>query len=165
MRLIKDFDKGNYRDSWKKYSREAVRAVIIRDGKIALVKSQKEGFYKFPGGGMEKGESHLDTLIRETLEETGLKIKPETVREFGMVREIRASIWTSEEIFEQNSYYYFAEAENELSEQSLTENEQNLDYVLEWADIKTAYEVDMKIGQGMEGAFLLREAAVLKELM
>ncbi len=165
MKLLKDFDSKNYCETWKKYSRNAVRAIIIRNGKIALVKSLKEGFYKFPGGGMEDGETHTDTLIREVLEETGLKIIPQTIREFGMIREIRKSLFRSDEIFEQNSYYYFAEAEDFVCETNLTEKEKELGYVLEWTDIKTAFDIDMEIGSRAETAFLLREAYILELLL
>ena len=37
---------------------------------------QHKGQIAFPGGGRHKDESPLDTAIRETLEETGLKIDP-----------------------------------------------------------------------------------------
>jgi 8-oxo-dGTP diphosphatase len=51
--------------------------VTIKDGKVLLVKSKYEEneFYLFPGGGMEFGETIEETAIRETLEETGLKVK------------------------------------------------------------------------------------------
>lgn len=45
--------------------------------------------YKFPGGGMEEGETLEDTLIREMLEETGYKVKPDSIREFLKVKERR----------------------------------------------------------------------------
>ncbi len=38
------------------------------------------GELKFPGGGMEDDEDDIKTLIRETLEETGFTVVPETVR-------------------------------------------------------------------------------------
>ncbi len=47
--------------------REAVRAVVIRDGKILMLHSNK-GDFKFPGGGVESGETHKQGLIREVLE-------------------------------------------------------------------------------------------------
>ena len=41
----------------KSFKRIAVRGVVIRGEEILLVKSNK-GDYKFPGGGINKGESH-----------------------------------------------------------------------------------------------------------
>ena len=106
MRTIATFDEKNYKENANRFIREAVRAVIIKDGKVALVKSLKENHYKFPGGGIEKNESHIDTLIRETKEETGLVIKSSTIKECGLIHEIRKSIY-NDEVFEQKSYYYF----------------------------------------------------------
>lgn len=63
MEQIAEFNAKNYREEWPVFTREAARAVILRNGKIAMLKSRTEGFYKFPGGGIEPGESHLDTLV------------------------------------------------------------------------------------------------------
>ena len=76
MHVLKILDMRDYDPAWEKISREAVRAIILRDGRIALVRSLRNGFYKFPGGGIESGESHIDTLIRETPEETRLHVLP-----------------------------------------------------------------------------------------
>ena len=50
--------------------------VIIREGKILLIKRKNEPFkgkWALPGGFVEYGERVEDTVIREVLEETGLK--------------------------------------------------------------------------------------------
>ena len=123
MRIIKIFDDLNYDINWPKLSRDAVRAIIIDNNKVGLVKSEKEGFYKFPGGGVEIGETHLEALVRETLEETGLKVIPSTIKAFGMIHEIRKSIFDVDKIFDQKSYYYFAQVEKDLEMQKLDDYE------------------------------------------
>lgn len=164
MRTIAIFDEKNYKENANRFIREAVRAVIIKNGKVALVKSLKENHYKFPGGGIAKNESHIDTLIRETKEETGLVIKPNTIKECGLIHEIRKSIY-SNDIFEQKSYYYFAEVEDNILNQELSENEKELQYVLEWVNPSIAYEVNTNLGKEYANKFLLREACVLKLLI
>jgi len=72
-------DMKNYDESLPRFLREAVRAIIFSNGKIAMVKSEKEGYYKFPGGGIKNGETHEEALIRETLEETGLSISASSI--------------------------------------------------------------------------------------
>ena len=106
MKVIGELDAKDYPAGWPVFLREAVRAIIRKDGKIALVKSEKEHYYKFPGGGIEPGESHLGALLREVREETGLQVRVDSVREFGLVCEKRKSIMEPEIIFEQRSYYY-----------------------------------------------------------
>lgn len=129
MKELAIFDDKNYGQNANRIKREAVRAVIVKDGAVALVKSLKENYYKFPGGGIEENENHIDTLIRETKEETGLNIRPETVVELGLIREIRKSVY-NDDVFEQNSYYYFAEVSDNLESQQLTDAEKELQYVL-----------------------------------
>lgn len=165
MRKITEFDAADYLPEWRRFTRNAVRAVILRsDGKIALVKSLKEGYYKFPGGGIKRGETHLEALVRETREETGLVVLPETVGEYGLVHEIRKSLYNKGEIFEQNSYYYTAEVSSRQLSQKLDKYEAALGYVLDWADMEVAYETNIKLSRNRRN-FLLREAAVLKELI
>lgn len=165
MKVVGIFDDKNYDDNWARYSRDAVRAIIIANNKIALVKSEKEGFYKFPGGGVEKGETHEQALIRETREETGLIVIPNSIKEFGMIQEIRKSIFGNEEIFDQKSYYYFAEVEKEVTKQNLENYEIELGYVLEWADIKDAYFINMELTKNYQSKFIMREAEILKLIM
>lgn len=51
--------------------------IVIKDKKVLLVSSKynDEEFYLFPGGGMEFGETIEEAAIRETFEETGVKVK------------------------------------------------------------------------------------------
>lgn len=50
--------------------RTAVRGVIHYQNKILMVQTNR-GDYKFPGGGLEEGETEKETLLREITEETG----------------------------------------------------------------------------------------------
>lgn len=56
-----------------------VRAVIIQDNKILMVKhlENNQEFYIFPGGGLEKNESIFGTAEREVKEETNVQVKAE----------------------------------------------------------------------------------------
>ena len=51
--------------------RAAARAVILRDSHLLMVHSRIAGDYKFPGGGLEPGESAQQALVREVSEECG----------------------------------------------------------------------------------------------
>lgn len=164
MKLLYDFDKHDYNDLNNIYQRKAVRAIIVKNGKIAMVKSKKEGFYKFPGGGIKDGEGHSEALIREVMEETGLSVIPDSINEFGYIREKRKGTMFENEVFEQLSYYYFAKADNTISEQKLDDYEIELEFVLEFTDIEHAEKVNSEIGKKSNIDFLLREAKALELL-
>jgi 8-oxo-dGTP diphosphatase len=56
----------------------AVSAAIFREGKVLVVRrarSPAKGFYSLPGGRVEFGETLLDALHREIVEETALTIE------------------------------------------------------------------------------------------
>jgi mutator protein MutT len=55
-----------------------IGAVIIREGKIVLIKRGNEpakGKWSIPGGHVELGETPEQAVIRETREETGLEVE------------------------------------------------------------------------------------------
>lgn len=57
----------------------AVGAIALKEGRILLVKRKyppRAGFWSLPAGFMEYGETPRHCAIRETYEETGLKIVP-----------------------------------------------------------------------------------------
>lgn len=57
--------------------REVTAAVIFREGKILLARrgpqSKLAGFWEFPGGKVEPGESYQECLERELKEELGIQ--------------------------------------------------------------------------------------------
>ncbi len=57
----------------------AVSAVIVRDGKLLVVRRARQpalGVYTLPGGVVELGETLTEALEREVREETALTIEP-----------------------------------------------------------------------------------------
>ena len=53
-----------YKESSSIIARKAVRAILFR-GQSVLMVSSRQGDYKFPGGGVEPGESEREALKRE----------------------------------------------------------------------------------------------------
>jgi ADP-ribose pyrophosphatase YjhB (NUDIX family) len=55
-------------------------AVIQReDGRLLLIQRSEDGYWAFPAGFSDLGENVAHTAVRETLEETGLHIRPERI--------------------------------------------------------------------------------------
>ncbi|MEM8549336.1 MAG: NUDIX domain-containing protein [Verrucomicrobiota bacterium] len=70
-----------------KWVRSAARALIVQEGKLLAIQMQRvpgEVFYILPGGGQKHGETLIDALQRECLEEIGSKVD---VGEIAYVRE------------------------------------------------------------------------------
>ncbi|HEY8563271.1 MAG TPA: NUDIX domain-containing protein [Pyrinomonadaceae bacterium] len=61
--------------------RVSAKAVIIKEGKILLLKHEDEqgDWYSLPGGGQNHGEKLSEALIRECREEIGTTVKVEEV--------------------------------------------------------------------------------------
>jgi len=64
--------------------RVAMKAVIVRDGKVLILREAKTydegtniGRYHMPGGRLDPGENFEDGLRREVREETGLEVELE----------------------------------------------------------------------------------------
>jgi ADP-ribose pyrophosphatase YjhB (NUDIX family) len=53
-----------------------VRAAVFREGLILLVKEPGEEGWSLPGGWADVGESPSEAAARETLEESGYRVKP-----------------------------------------------------------------------------------------
>ena len=61
-------------NSWFRYR---TGAFILKDGKMLFVKSKFGGYFYMIGGGVSLGETSVDCIEREILEETGIHAKVE----------------------------------------------------------------------------------------
>ena len=166
MRLLFEMDKKDYGKCTHTFVRDSARSIIIVNNKIAMVHSLKYDYYKFPGGGIESGENPIDAMIRETREESGLVVKPETIKEYGYVHRIQKSDTDETECFVQDNYYYLCEADKYVVAQNLDEYEFAETYTLEFVDPETAIRKNRNVAQTpYNQAMFEREARVLELLM
>ena len=166
MKLLFEIDKKNYDNNGKAFVRPSARAIIIKDNKIYMVHSLLYEYYKFPGGGIEKDESSIDAVIRETKEEAGLIIIKDSIKEYGYVHRKHKSIDPNYEIFDQYNYYYLCDVENNILKQNLDDYEKEEKYTLELIDPKIAINVNRNNNHGSTDLEMLeREAKVLELLI
>lgn len=167
MRTLFEIDTKDYDPNGKAFVRPSVRGIILRDGKVAMVHSIKYDYYKFPGGGIEPGESQRETLIREVQEESGLQVRPDTIREYGLVpRKQKSDQDDLYDLFVQENFYYTCEVADTVAEQKLDDYEQEEHFTLEWVDPQYAIEVNRNRDHGPKDQMMLeREARVLEVLI
>lgn len=164
MRLLFEIDTKDYEIDGTAWIRPSVRSIIVQENKVAMVHSMKYNYYKFPGGGIESGESQTDTLIRETLEEAGLLVIPASIQAYGYVHRIQKG--KQEAVFIQDNYYYRCEAEPTLVSQRLDDYEAEENFTLEFVDPVTAIRTNREQPHGATDQNMLeREARVLELLI
>ena len=140
MKIIKEFDYGDYKVDGTVGIRPSVRAIIIRENKLALVYSKKHDYYTFAGGGIEAGETNEEALIREIREELGLNVILDSIEEYGLV--LRRESGKYDDLFIQENYFYVCEVRDDVLIQQLDDYEKQEGYKLEWVAPQVAMEVN-----------------------
>lgn len=164
MRILFELDAKNYSPEAPIARRDSARCVHIRAGRVAMVHSLKYDYYKFPGGGIEPGESHEDAVIRETLEEAGLTVIPGSVREFGCVHRVEKG--QLGDTFVQDNFYYLCQVEEGVSAQALDDYEADERFTLEYVEPERAIDANRNRDHGPKSQQMIeREARVLELLM
>lgn len=163
MRMLFVIDTKDYDRSGTTVSRPSARGIIIKDGKAAMIHSQKYDYYKFPGGGIEKTEDKKTALIREVKEETGLTVIPDTIKEYGMVHRIQKGDY--EDVFIQDNYYYLCDVEDEITAQQLDDYEKDERFTLEYVSPKHVIDTNRKcVSKEADQIMIAREIRMLEIL-
>ena len=131
MNILLVLDDNNYTTDMPIVQKQGARGVILRDGKLAVQKG-KAGDCKILGGGMEGTESAADSLYREVLEEAGLYIIKDKVKELGTIVERRQDLYKQGVLYCCNTTYYLCEIEERTTVPNLTPSEIAKGYELAW---------------------------------
>ena len=131
-----------------------------------MIHSLKYDYFKFPGGGIEKNETPITAMIRETREEAGLVVKPETIKEYGYVHRIQRSNKNPTECFIQDNYYFLCDVEEDIVPQSLDNYEADEAYTMEFVEPEIAIMKNRNvIASPYDPNMFEREACVIEMLL
>jgi 8-oxo-dGTP pyrophosphatase MutT (NUDIX family) len=144
--------------------RTAVRGVLFRGSELLLLGS-RHGDYKFPGGGVEPGESFAAALRREFREECGYDAVV-VGAELATTREELPAIEAEYDVFGMTSYYFDCSGGTPAGAQQLEGYEAELELTPQWVTVDAALAANRKVIASGVGVmrWLVRETAVLEWL-
>lgn len=145
--------------------REAVRGIILNGREVFMIHSPVNGDYKFPGGGVQPGESHEQALRREAREEAGASVDA-IHGEFGMVIEYDIPEEPDYDLFKMASYYYLCGLNENVTSQNLEDYERELAFKPTWVDVDNAIEANKSVlaSEHEKPLWTRRETFVLERL-
>ena len=144
--------------------RTAVRGVLFRGQELLLLAS-RHGDYKFPGGGVEPGESFATALHREFREECGYA-DVVVGAELGTTREEVPAIEPQYDVFGMTSHYFTCSGGSPVGDQQLEGYEADLELSPLWVGVDDALAANRRVLASGVGVmrWLVREIAVLEWL-
>ncbi|QNE22248.1 NUDIX domain-containing protein [Kribbella qitaiheensis] len=144
--------------------RVAVRGVLFRGDELLLLES-RHGDYKFPGGGVEAGETMSSALQREFGEECGLH-EVEVGLALGLTVEYLRAIEPEYEVFKMTSHYFYCSGGVPGGSQELEAYESELELTPKWITIADALAANRAVAESGVGVqrWLARETQVLAHL-
>lgn len=142
------------------FRRKAARGVVFREGKLLMIRTDR-GDYKFPGGGVEPGETLEQALSREIEEETGFQVNGQA-RLWAVAHERRQG--TTDDILEMDSYYFLCSIGDSQGELRLDSYEMEEHFHPVWITLKDALAANQKVSENAFVPWVDREIAVLQAL-
>ena len=160
-KILLVLDKKDYEDGMPVFERKCVRAIIEKNGKIAVQRG-RAGDCKILGGGMDGEEDFETALSREVLEEGGLILCPGSMQLLGEIEEKLRDLFETDKIYHCHTYFFACTVEERMTEPHMTESEKAKGYHLEWM---TPEEIVKANEPFSKEPWIYRDTAFIKMLM
>jgi len=160
------FHAENLNLAGRAFVRIAARAIILKDDSMLMIYSPSCDEYKFPGGGVERGESMEAALVREVREETG-SIVNRIVARVGQIIEYDHPKERQLELFTMRSSYYLVTVQPERLELELDTYESDLGFTPRWVKVDEAIrlnEATMASGSAQLTRWITRDTWALRQI-
>ena len=118
-----------------------VKTLLINNNKILI--ANENGTFQFPGGHLEENETHLQCIKREILEETGIVLDDNEIKECIYKVTSYSKDWPEVGKNRQcDIYYYIVKTDKNpnLNNLNLTESEKNLNFEVEFIDLDSSID-------------------------
>jgi 8-oxo-dGTP pyrophosphatase MutT (NUDIX family) len=163
VEILFTLDSKDYEESIEVVYRPSARGVIIKEGKVAMIHSALYDYYKFPGGGIEAGESPVQAMIREVKEESGLTVITESIRELGNVH--RRSRTAQGGLFVQDNFYFVCSCKENIGETNLDAYESEEGFTLEFVKPEDAINKNQNCNYEHKMPLMLKRESRVLELL
>ena len=122
----------------------------------------KYGDHKFPGGGMNDGETLEQTLVREVQEETGYVVDISSISEGFVVSEKRKG--HPDDLMIMDSHYFYCEVSEVAGNRDLDHYEAEYDYQVSWMTLDDAIVLNDSVKNYDNIPWIERDTLVMKRL-
>jgi ADP-ribose pyrophosphatase YjhB (NUDIX family) len=145
------------------FTRKATRAIVLKGEEILLLYTKRYHDYSLPGGGVDKGETITDGLIRELKEETGAD-NVQNIQAFGVYEEYRPWYKNDFDIVHMLSYCFQCTIDDVLQKPELEAHEVSNGMCATWINIHQAIKHNEHTIEHSEkkGLSIERETFLLK---
>jgi ADP-ribose pyrophosphatase YjhB (NUDIX family) len=146
--------------------RDVVRGIILDGSNLLMVYSPRNGDFRFPGGGVEAGETHAEALRREIAEECGAQLLTMGLA-YAVIKELDDTPDEDTQTFRMISTYYLGQVSPVFGPQILDDDEKALGFQPVWINIQIAIQTNSAVLQRKSPPaprWTLRDFYVLQEI-
>ena len=143
--------------------RKAARAIVLKNDNILLLYTARYHDYTLPGGGIDEGESEVEGLTRELIEETGAQYI-NNIQPFGLYEEYRPWYKNNADVMHMQSYCYVCDIADELLAPTFEAHEIQNGMTPVWKNIyqAIAHNEETIANSNKKGLSIERETFLLK---
>lgn len=148
------------------FRRHAARGIVLREGRILLLFTERYNDFSLPGGGVNEGEDIQAALKRELEEETGAR-DVQVQAHYGFIEEYRPHWKPGYDLMHMTSHFFICDVAPELADARMERHEIANGMKPVWIDIFEAMHHNRQVMTRQEqtmGQSIQRETFMLEKI-